>query len=350
MSSIKNVIAILFLIVTSHDVLSENFQTSAETAPKAFDNSSIQKPTKSLAISSTGDNIPTVVMGYCHPVGNGHFDPLIGEGILTPNIQAKNFLNFYEHIDIGGTTKTSILLMPSHGELHKVSEVDKGRYYRDGTTLDPEVSYYIYIPEDGYTGKDSATILVNFGTVRVNLVYFIKVTDDNFISECDTSCKKRQWEISSTFHTDTVPKDKQEPFAVVIKDYPVPKTESNPAFSLTRGLIVAFDHNLKEGKIHVVAPYGRYIWVPREIVATNDQFVRVNLWNGARTTKDEGIDNLDTYVFHKDGSFVTTFGGRCGSETIKGHLYRYKNIIWMRDEHDKGIPQIRNLFFLPSSE
>lgn len=351
MRVIKTVIVILMLVLTNHNVLAEDDQASASTTSKASKNGTPPKSSGPLAISSASDTIPTVVMGYCHPIPNGETPSSLNENTLTPNTQAKEFLNYQEHHAIDGTTNTSILMEPKHGALHKVTEDNAGKYYSDSASLDLAVSYFVYIPEKGFAGKDSATFLVDFGTVRVKVVYSLQVTDENMISECDHSCEKGQWEISSTLHSNNAYKTLQPlTFAVVVKKYTVPANGNSEATTYQPGDMLTFDRSSDDGKVHVNSYSGGDGWIPRKNIATKDQFTKVNSWRGVSSAAYEGIDDGSTYTIQSDGSIESTHGDRCGNVTLKGHLYRFKNILWMRDEQNGDLSGSNSFMILPGGE
>lgn len=316
------------------------------------DSSTTLKSPASSAISSASENIPTVVIGYCHPVANGNFDPKGADSTLTPNVQAKEFLNYQKHHAIDGTTNTSILSMPKHGALYKVTEADKGRYYSEEASLPPSISYYIYIPEAGYVGKDNATVLVDFGSVRVKMVYFFNVTGNSGFSDCDWPrlCEKTQWEISSTLSSNNMFKTVQRTSAVVIRDYEVAASENNKAATFKPGSFLTLDRSSEDGKMHIEYYSGGDYWIPKDYVATKDQFSRVDNWDGVNSATYEGVDDVATYSIHKDGSVDSTYGDMCGSKALKGHLYRFKNILWVRYDNSDDIFSSVSFWLLPNGE
>lgn len=74
-----------------------------------------------------------------------------------------------------------------------------------GIILTKDGLRFKYVPEDGYTGKDAATVLVNIGGKRVKVVYFIKVLDvsiqtkddyENYEKVYRRHCNMGEWRIS----------------------------------------------------------------------------------------------------------------------------------------------------------
>ncbi|MBU0621611.1 MAG: hypothetical protein KJ795_07175 [Gammaproteobacteria bacterium] len=290
------------------------------------------------------NSIPILVMGHCHPISSLTDPREDADSILTPNIQAKEFLNYQEHHAIEGTTNTSILQQPKHGALKKVTVADRGRYYEESASFDPAVSYHIYIPEKGYSGKDSASVLVDFGTVRVEVVYFFQVINDRGLTECDWPmlCEQGQWRISSTLSSNNAYQAHTVTNAVVLNKFVINQSGQGNPTTFLPGAIVHFDKT-SDDKVHVVYGYGgglsikgEDVWIPRDAIVTKDQFVRVNKWEGASSAAYESIDTVSTYAIHQDGSIESSISGNCGVAKLPGHLYRFKNVLWVRNEkhHD----------------
>jgi hypothetical protein len=366
MRVLKTVFVIVMLVLVNHNVLAEDDQASVSTNFQASKNDTPHKSSEPLIIPSASDTIPRVVMGYCHPVANGQFDPLMPGNTLEPNARAKEFLNNIENHAIDGTTNTSVLMDPKHGALHKVTKEDAGKYYSADSSLDPAVNYYIYIPERGFTGKDNATFLVDFGTVRVKLIYFFRVTGDNgMVSGCDHSCEKVQWEISSTLRSNNAygaayEKTATPKIAIVLQNTTVTNGDSKTTYRL--GDFVSFDRSSGDAKIHVDSHSykGTSDWIPRTNIATKFQFTKVNSWSGASSAAyvandeggdgDGGTDDGSSYVINSDGSIESTVSDQCGTNTLTGHLYRFKNILWMRDEQNSELSGANTFMILPSGE
>jgi hypothetical protein len=306
------------------------------------------------------NNTPLLVMGQCHPVANGKFSPLQdADSIVTPNTKAKDFLNFHEHHAIEGTTNTTVLQQPKHGALKKVTEADKGKYFHESASLDPAVSYYIFIPEEGFSGKDSASVLVDFGTVRVEVVYFFQVTKDYGFTECDWTrlCEKGEWKISSTLSSNNAYQMHAVTHAVVLKKFVFNPNRQGEAITFLPGAIVYFDKTTDD-KIHVSYGYGgglnissTDVWIPRNIVATKHQFLRTNKWNGTKSAAYESVDIGATYTIHQNGSVEFSISENCGIKKFTGHLYRFNNFLWVRREVKNDDLSGQDMFvILPNGE
>jgi hypothetical protein len=72
---------------------------------------------------------------------------------------------------------------------------------KHGTLANDGNGGYAYLPEKGYLGKDSATLLVDIGGTKVKVVYFFQTIDSASVGEGldEALCKKgNHWKISST--------------------------------------------------------------------------------------------------------------------------------------------------------
>jgi len=67
------------------------------------------------------------------------------------------------------------------------------------TSANGQTGGYLYTATSGYTGEDKATFLVDTGTRRFKVVYFIKVYKDT--GDTEVECEKTLWRISSLIST-----------------------------------------------------------------------------------------------------------------------------------------------------
>ena len=136
------------------------------------------------------DVTTTRTMGVCRIMANAANANFSLENTIIPKVSAGGYLYLYEHqmyeqqkIATSPATIT-ILQNPKHGTL-----ADNGS------------GVYAYLPEKGYLGKDSATVLVDIGGIKVRVVYFFQTLDVPTVAdELDESlCKKGpHWKISTT--------------------------------------------------------------------------------------------------------------------------------------------------------
>jgi hypothetical protein len=120
-------------------------------------------------------------IGICRLIPSGPVDmPESGEYQIAAWSIAETYLEKFKNISTSFDTATvSVLHQPKHGRL-----VDTNTYY----------------PELGYVGKDSITFLVESGSYRIKVVYFIQVSNQGVGNE---SYKKLcpnpdYWKISAT--------------------------------------------------------------------------------------------------------------------------------------------------------
>lgn len=142
-------------------------------------------------------NATTVrTIGVCATAPNQGYS---GENGLAPVADVSFYLRQYENRTVTGPATTTILQQPKHGVLRLVTEAD-GNSFGYGK-FDPADPGYVYLPESGYVGKDSASILVDFGSVKVTVKYFFHAVSgpvgDNWIQEY-CAPKGMYWKISST--------------------------------------------------------------------------------------------------------------------------------------------------------
>ncbi len=79
----------------------------------------------------------------------------------------------YENRTVTGPATVTVLQQPAHGVLRLLTEADRGTLFSSSSgPLDPADPGYVYLPDSNYVGKDSATMLVNFGKVKVTVKYY----------------------------------------------------------------------------------------------------------------------------------------------------------------------------------
>src|ERR1022692_246704 len=102
-----------------------------------------------------------------------------------------------------GPATTTILQQPTHGVLRLLTEAD-GNSFGEGTFVAAD-QLYVYLPDLNYVGKDSGTVLVDFGNgLKVNVKYFFQAIDHPLGNTgLLDACKKTgvYWKISSTLDT-----------------------------------------------------------------------------------------------------------------------------------------------------
>jgi hypothetical protein len=137
-------------------------------------------------------------IGVCATAPNQNYS---GENGLAPIYSSQSYFEMYESRTVTGPATTTILQQPKHGVLRLVTETDSGTLFSSKSgPLDPSDPGYAYLPESGYVGQDSATILVDFGSVKVTVKYYFHAVSgpvgDNWIQEY-CAPKGMYWKISS---------------------------------------------------------------------------------------------------------------------------------------------------------
>lgn len=297
-------------------------------------------------MSQSSDESATLTLGVCHIVANGQFDVMSAENSLEPKLMAKDYIYGLGHI-ITAPARTKALQQPKHGTLHLLTEADRGILF--SSTVDPispSDGYYVYLPEKNYRGKDSGTVLLDYGAFKVKVVYFFQVIDGATVNECESAdlCKKGGiWEISSTLDASALasyPTTSKR--ALIIDKYTVSTGKGKETVTLLPGTFVAYDGGTDDGKIHIssVENYNIHlpndgIWIPRNTVVTKDSFIRLDKWDGQKHLVYESIDVGADYKIGSDGEVNIKNSGTCGTTTVKGHLYKFQNFIWIRASYNK---------------
>jgi hypothetical protein len=118
------------------------------------------------------------VMGICKIVANGPDQGVSVVNAFDPAHEAYIYLKRYEHKIVSGQAKVTVLQPSKHGLVRLLDESDRGIIFpKDAAPVDPNDGTYLYLPENGYLGKDRATILVELGGKKVKIIYFFEAVD-----------------------------------------------------------------------------------------------------------------------------------------------------------------------------
>lgn len=144
---------------------------------------------------------PERALGVCRPVANGAGSTPTLENTVNPVLAAKAYFDLYEKRTVEGSGKVTILQGPKHGVLRLVTEADRGSIFSSSSgPITQETKLYAYLPESGYIGKDSATVLVEIGGLKVKVVYSFQAVDANRLGLYweEEFCGKKgyRWKIS----------------------------------------------------------------------------------------------------------------------------------------------------------
>ncbi|MBC3936228.1 cadherin-like domain-containing protein [Undibacterium sp. CY7W] len=142
------------------------------------------------------------VMGVCKIVANGPDQGVSVVNAFDPAHEAYIYLKRYEHKIVSGQAKVTVLQPPKHGLVRLLDESDRGVIFpKDAAPVDPNDGTYLYLPENGYLGKDRATILVELGGKKVKIIYFFEAVDgpagEPETIEARCPYKVSDWKISS---------------------------------------------------------------------------------------------------------------------------------------------------------
>jgi hypothetical protein len=148
--------------------------------------------------AQAGDMTKARILGVCIATPNKIYSL---SNVIGPVESAGFYLQQYEPQTITGSgpVTTAILQQPKHGILRLITKAD-GNRFGEGT-FDPADPGYAYLPASGYEGKDSATILVDFGGIKVQVKYLFNAISgviDNEGSGPYCAPKGEFWKISST--------------------------------------------------------------------------------------------------------------------------------------------------------
>ncbi|MFA6445496.1 MAG: matrixin family metalloprotease [Sterolibacterium sp.] len=136
-------------------------------------------------------------VGVCQALSNPAFDGAVAtaENSLTPAGDVINYFYSFENRKVTGPSTVTVLAYPKHGNLEDLGTVvydESGRAIRDTGERS-----YSYIPETGYLGQDSATLLVEIGGYKVKIVYVFKVAMEVDYKKAELLCAKSYWKISA---------------------------------------------------------------------------------------------------------------------------------------------------------
>ena len=141
-----------------------------------------------------GDVKTTRTLGVCFPAPNESYSL---ENVIDPRAEAQAYLRNYEHRTVTGSVTTTVLQQPKHGILRLETEAN---HFGSGI-FDPTNPGYAYLPENGYEGKDRATVLVEIGDIKVKVEYFFQAISGVLGNTGSTDrCRNTgpYWKISST--------------------------------------------------------------------------------------------------------------------------------------------------------
>src|SRR6266705_371723 len=150
--------------------------------------------------AQAGDVQTMRTIGVCEPVPNEDYSL---ENVFSPKGSAAYYLRMYERQSVADTdpATVTILQQPKHGILRLLTEADRGMLFSDtAAPVNPADGAYVYLPNKGYVGKDSATALVEIAGVKVKVVYFFQAWAGGLGNTgLEELCGKRgyHWKISS---------------------------------------------------------------------------------------------------------------------------------------------------------
>ena len=117
-------------------------------------------------------------LGVCMPVQNTPGSA--GDGSISPIASAQTYFYSFEHQRYAeGSATVKVLEQAKHGIVRLLTEADRGILFdRSAGEINPADASYIYLPDEGYLGKDSASLLVDFGEgLKVKVIYYIQSVD-----------------------------------------------------------------------------------------------------------------------------------------------------------------------------
>ena len=145
----------------------------------------------------------TRTLGVCFPAPNEMYSL---ENVIEPIGEAKAYLRMYEHQTVTSPTTITVLQQPKHGILRLVTEADRGTLFSSSSgPLKPDAGGYAYLPENGYEGKDRATVLVEIGGIKIKIEYFFQAISGVLGNTGSTDrCRNTgpYWKISTTLNPD----------------------------------------------------------------------------------------------------------------------------------------------------
>jgi len=167
-----------------------------------------------------GDVTTTRTLGVCFPAWS---DQYTGENTLSPTKSAEFYWRKYEQLKIAGSATITVLQQPAHGVFRLVTEADRGTLFDSSSApVDSSLGHYAYLPEKGYLGKDSATLLVDIGGRKVKIVYLLEAIEGPLGNTgWEDLCSETglQWKISAIL-------DANGNGSITAVDYSSPATDS----------------------------------------------------------------------------------------------------------------------------
>ncbi len=133
--------------------------------------------------------------------------------------------------------------------------------------------------------------------------------------------------------------------AVVVERYTGTSTYSNGVITFEPGITVTIE---KENGGNVFVVDG--VWVPKRILATRDMFKRLDKWEGQRDVAFESVDLDVKYVIDSVGRVKFVISDRNGVGAFNGHLYKYKNVLWIKARKDDVILGQNIFLILPNGK
>ena len=189
------------------------------------------------------DMMTTRTMGVCQIIPNGAGAVPSLDNTISPIVSAGSYLYqfekyTYEQQNIATSTAAiTILQQPKHGTLRLATEAD-----HLGTGIfDPASELYAYLPETGYFGNDSVTLLVDVGGIKVKVMYFFQMIDVLSIGAgLDKALcgeKGTSWKISSTL-------DANGNSTINSVEYQSPAINASASVTDTATLVTTLEANL----------------------------------------------------------------------------------------------------------
>jgi hypothetical protein len=291
-------------------------------------------------------------MGVCYPVPNANYS---GENTFLPIADAGLYLWSYEHRHVQNIGTTTILQQPKHGILRLLSETDRGTLFDSSAgPVNPADGGYVYLPEKGYVGKDTATFLVEIAGVKVKVVYFFQAWAGglgNYGIEMLCGKKGYHWKISSTLDSNrnSTLLASANGKSVITEEFTGATLGGKNPFTFTAGEVVTVRQT--RGDSSLVESDGRSwatergVWVPTRILVSKRSFKPVSKYIGQKHITIGGGDFHADYEFDTKGRFKYQELG--SSVILRGHLYQFKRIIWARINTTDEMDQLRIFVLAP---
>ena len=147
-----------------------------------------------------GNTTTVRTLGVCSPAPNHNYS---GDNGLVPIGSAQDYFMLFESRTVTGPATTTIVQQPTHGVLRLQTEAD-GNRFGEGTFVAAD-QLYVYLPDLNYVGKDSGTVLVDFGNgLKVNVKYFFQAINHPLGNAgLQNACNKTgiYWKINSSLDT-----------------------------------------------------------------------------------------------------------------------------------------------------